>query len=535
MEANERKSRLNRRVLTPSAIFVSLAFSQNLSLASAFRSFSPVALVDLSVGESRHHYLPGSSQHGVLLRRPNLPPLFSVSSQSTAYVRTKTTASAATLPSTRRIRRTTETRTSSRTTRGQTTTKRQRRRQGHHHQWERMIAELAAFRTEKGHALVTAADVDENPKWQNLYVWTKSIRRNYAHQVLESRSRRTAANATTYKTHLAAEKIQILQQLDFCWDVQSLSWERRYQQLVHFFREHGHSRVPGNYPGGLGIFVRNCRREYRRLEQGEPSTLTVDRLNKLIAVDFVWYKSREEAWEYRYKQLQEFYSRHGHSNVPNHYALNPKLGNWCMNQRTYYKRRYRGEMSSLTEERIQLMEDLGFIWNYRKHQFDAMLNRLAKYYRENGHTQIATADVENRDLRFWVTIQRYYYHCRQRDLNTDGYSSVSLTEDRIKAIEAAVPDFHWRARANNSGPSSQDWAMLFDEMRKKGIRPGMREKRHWFDGVNPFKVTVKDTWTDDDLMALWNADDDNDDEDDDDWVDQGSANSDEDDDDDWVD
>ena len=101
---------------------------------------------------------------------------------------------------------------------------------------------------------------------------------------------------------------------------------------------------------------------------------------------------------------------------------------------------------------------------------------------------------------------------------------MPLTQERIQAIEAAVPDFPWRARASNSGPSSQDWAKLFDEMRKKGIRPGMREKRHWFDGVNPFKVSVKDTWTEADLMALWNADSSEDDEDDDEEEGDGTAN-----------
>ena len=184
-----------------------------------------------------------------------------------------------------------------------------------------------------------------------------------------------------------------------------------------------------------------------------------------------------------------------------------------MNQRTYYKRRYRGELSSLTEERIQLLEDLGFAWNYRQFKFDSMLNRLSNHYLEHGHTQIATTDTRNQDLRFWITIQRYYYHHRQRDLASDGVSTVPLTEERIQAIESAIPDFQWRARGGKTGPSSKDWANLFDAMREKGIRPGLPAKTHWFDGVNPFKDTVKHTWTEEDLMALWNADGEDDDDD----------------------
>lgn len=378
-----------------------------------------------------------------------------------------------------------------------------------------MIADLKAFREEKGHSLVTVQDVEEDDRWAELYRWTRSVRKNYGHQVLESRPRRTATSSTNTKRHtLSRDKLRQLQKMDFCWDVQSLSWERRYNQLVEFYREHGHSRVPANHPNGLGVFVRNCRREYRRFEQGEPSTLTVDRLNKLFAVDFVWSKSREESWESRYRQLQDFFQEHGHSNVPEHYPQNPALGKWCMNQRTYYNRLCRGEMSSLTEERIHLLEDVGFVWHHWQHKFDQMLNRLSDFYREHGHVRIPTSDTNNEDLRYWITFQRYSYHQRQRDLEYRGVSSVSLTKERIQAIESAIPDFSWRGRGNKDGPSSQDWAKLFDEMRKKGLRPDAPTKQHWFDGVNPFSVSVKDTWTDEDLMALWNADSRTDDDDD---------------------
>ena len=378
-----------------------------------------------------------------------------------------------------------------------------------------MITDLTAFREEKGHSLVSANDVEEDGKWAELYRWTKSVRKNYGHQVLKARPKRTAASTGSTKRHtLSREKLQQLEKLDFCWDLHTLSWDRRYNQLLQFYKEHGHSKVPANHPDGLGVFVRNCRREYRRFEQGEPSTLTVNRLNKLFAVDFVWSRSREESWENRYKQLQEFYAKHGHSNVPEHYPDNPSLGKWCNNQRTYYSRLCRGQMSSLTEERIQLLEDVGFVWHYRRYKFDVMLNRLSTFYREHGHIQIPTNEKQNEDLRYWITIQRYYYHHRQKDLESDGMSSVPLTEERIRAIESAIPDFRWRVRGGGSGPSSKDWAKLFDEMRKKGLRPDAPTKQHWFDGVNPFSITVKDTWTEEDLMALWNQEEEDDDDDD---------------------
>lgn len=386
-------------------------------------------------------------------------------------------------------------------------------RRQHVRKWDRMTADLAAFRQAHGHTMVSAANVRENEQWAALYRWTLSVRQNYSHQILDYRPRRsrTSGSGATPRHQLPPEKLAQLQALEFCWDIQAVQWDRRYSELVAFYREHGHSSVPANYPKGLGIFVRNCRREYRRLEQGEPSTLTVDRLNRLFAVNFKWNRSREEAWEHRYQQLKDYYQEHGHSNVPMHYPDNMALGMWCTNQRTFYSRLRRGETTSLTGDRMQLLEDVSFVWNSHQRQFDSMLNRLATYYQEHGHVKIPTYDANNRDLRLWTTLQRYYYHRRQRPeriANAVGdRTSVPLTDERIEAIESAIPDFAWRARGSlNGGPSSKDWGLLFDEMRKKGLQPGMPAKQHWFDGVNPFTDDVKKTWTEDDLLALWNED-----------------------------
>jgi hypothetical protein len=51
-------------------------------------------------------------------------------------------------------------------------------------------------------------------------------------------------------------------------------------------------------------------------------------------------------------------------------------------------------------------------------------------------------------------------------------------------------------------------------MREKGISPGMRPKQHWFEGLNRFQDEIKETWTEEDLLELWNQgqDDEEDDE-----------------------
>ena len=73
-------------------------------------------------------------------------------------------------------------------------------------------------------------------------------------------------------------------------------------------------------------------------------------------------KSREARWVIRYNELLEFRRKHGHCRVPHGYSSNRKLSWWVMNQRAQYTARNQGKKSWLTDERIQLLDGLGFIW-----------------------------------------------------------------------------------------------------------------------------------------------------------------------------
>ena len=86
-----------------------------------------------------------------------------------------------------------------------------------------------------------------------------------------------------------------------------------------------------------------------------------------------------------------------------------------------------------------------------------------------------------------------------------------MTFARIRELETSIPNFSWQVRGLKSGPSTEDWAKLFDAMRAKGLKPGMRPKSHWFEGAHPFRLSgsaalaaTKDVWTEQDLLALWN-------------------------------
>ena len=54
---------------------------------------------------------------------------------------------------------------------------------------------------------------------------------------------------------MTPERIEALDRLGFCWDGQTMLWDDRYDELVRFFKTHGHSNVPPNYDTAPKLFA----------------------------------------------------------------------------------------------------------------------------------------------------------------------------------------------------------------------------------------------------------------------------------------
>jgi hypothetical protein len=354
--------------------------------------------------------------------------------------------------------------------------------------WVVRLKQLEAYYIKHGH---TAVRKQDDPA---LYQWTCNLRANYRHQV-EGRV------SDTRRPTLSHRKLMALSSLDFVWNVQDFRWKQRYQELQEFAAQYNHTQVP--VASALGVWTQNQRREYRRMQRGVNSTMTTERVEALNELQFQWAVSHDDAWSRRYQELLAFVKEHSHANVPEDYSKNQALGQWVMNQRVAYRRYLEGESTALTAEKTELLEELGFCWTYRQDKWHEMMLRLVTYYEEHGHMQIATTDLPNSDLRHWLNLQRYYYNLRSAGM------SSPMTQERVEALESEIPNFPWKGR-RRSAPTKRDWSRLFDAMRDKGLSAKLKPKSHWFEGINPLTVPVKDKWTDEDLIALWNSGNDDD-------------------------
>ena len=350
------------------------------------------------------------------------------------------------------------------------------------------------------------------------------------------------------------------------------TWNKRFDELSQYRALFGDCLVPLHYDDipGLGVWVRNQRTQYRNLLLGrkQSTTLTPERIAALQSIGFVWDTQRNDQWKKRFDELVDFKVVFGHCSVPEKFHENPQLGAWVANQRTSYKNFFAGNtgfmsmslsptsdnesVKGLTRRKIAALESIGFCWDQTTYNWYSMYERLKQYKKErmqqhelqsqdsdvlNSQQSSATSteqeveeeeeiphyeffhvppeDVTNRDLRLWVAVQRQEYSNYMQNKNSDGGANKrsSMNPRRKRALDAI--SFPWSVNKQKyaKGPSVDDWTKLFDQMRERGIDKNAKPKEHWFEGQNAFGVqdessAEKDQWADDDLVELWNMEND---------------------------
>mmetsp|Transcript_13386 Transcript_13386/g.17033 ORF Transcript_13386/g.17033 Transcript_13386/m.17033 type:complete len:429 (-) Transcript_13386:177-1463(-) len=143
------------------------------------------------------------------------------------------------------------------------------------------------------------------------------------------------------------------------------SWDRKFNDLLEFKQQHGHCDVPQTYAPNpkLGVWVNKQRMEHKNREDGNISTLTDERLERLQGIGFRWAKRRGQVrWDEKYAELIQYAAKFGNCHVPTKYKENTALGRWVSTQRAEYKKYCKGEKSSLTAEKIQRLDSIGFAW-----------------------------------------------------------------------------------------------------------------------------------------------------------------------------
>ena len=162
-----------------------------------------------------------------------------------------------------------------------------------------------------------------------------------------------------------------------------------------------------------------CR---KKKYEGQETALTEAMIDILDEVKFPWKICNDERWHLCYCELEEYKETHGDCRVPQ----KSSLGKWVRSQRKSMKQIKQGKKSSLTDERIEKLDSIGFEWDLN--DWDKMFEDLGAFANEHGHCRVPRrCDALGR----WVSNQRDRYKAR----NKEGRKST-MTEDEIEQLEA---------------------------------------------------------------------------------------------------
>jgi hypothetical protein len=112
------------------------------------------------------------------------------------------------------------------------------------------------------------------------------------------------------------------------------TWDERYQVLVEFKEQYGHTNVPSRDTGdrGLAEFVTQLK--------NKPQTLSKDQKQKLDDIGFDWTNGKDkqdQSWDDNLALLKRFHERHGHFKVQK-FTVYQKLYSWLCRQRMMHSK-----------------------------------------------------------------------------------------------------------------------------------------------------------------------------------------------------
>lgn len=140
--------------------------------------------------------------------------------------------------------------------------------------WSQQYEALLEFKQKHGHCHVPHT-YEDNP---SLSRWAKRQRYQYKRKLENKQSSMSDARQ------------QKLDDVGFVWDLQTMVWQERFNELVEYKKIHGDCNVPCRFEENptLGMWVKCQRRQYKLFRSGQLSRLTPERFQLLTNMGFTW-------------------------------------------------------------------------------------------------------------------------------------------------------------------------------------------------------------------------------------------------------
>ena len=117
------------------------------------------------------------------------------------------------------------------------------------------------------------------------------------------------------------------------------------------------------------------------------------------------------SWIERHEEMKQFRLKKGHCEVPKCFNDNPSLGMWLSNIRQQCKLIKERKQVSLTVEKIEELEAIGFTWQMKKLNIPVpcieRYEELKQFVLKTGHCEVASRYNDNLILGMWASNIRH--------------------------------------------------------------------------------------------------------------------------------
>mmetsp|Transcript_28969 Transcript_28969/g.44519 ORF Transcript_28969/g.44519 Transcript_28969/m.44519 type:complete len:224 (+) Transcript_28969:50-721(+) len=144
-------------------------------------------------------------------------------------------------------------------------------------------------------------------------------------------------------------------------------------------------------------------------------------------------------WAIQLRQLLNFRQTFGHCLVPHTFPPNPFLARWVKRQRRQYKLMMEGKHSTMTPERVRILNNTGFVWDSHEAIWKFRLHQLHQFKKIHGHCLVPSGYPAEPQLATWVKCQRRQYKLYSKD------QSSGITAERIMTLNEI--GFEWEIRS----------------------------------------------------------------------------------------
>ena len=274
-------------------------------------------------------------------------------------------------------------------------------------------------------------------------------------------------------------------------------WQTKFELLKAYKEEKGDCLVPARYKeNGLGSWVDQQRTFYRWFQEQkkEHPGITKERIDKLESIGFVWKvrvkgpkygktgkkngggasssskpastgPKKPMGWNVKFAALQAYKEKHGNCCVPLKHKEDG-LGAWVGGQRKAYRAfQAKAEHPGISQERIDKLNEIGFIWNMNgigpvgdtsrqpRDKWLAQLEMLKAYKAQHGDCL-----VPKRYIKDGVQLGQWVYNQRRAALAFKAKKkNPKITQERIDILDAI--DFAWSVRPKDA------WNIKFEALK----------------------------------------------------------------------